>query len=146
MRPVQALTSAAMDALLQHSWSGNIRELANTVQRAVILARDGIITPQDLPPALHHHVHHPPATNHQPPTTLKQAKRRARQQATGSLEKQTILKALQELHWQIPQVTVALGVSRSHLYRLMSRHGITRPPATDHQPPVTSPRPPTPDA
>jgi DNA-binding NtrC family response regulator/tetratricopeptide (TPR) repeat protein len=128
MRPVQALTSAAMDALLQHSWPGNVRELQNTIQRAVILARDGIITPRDLPPALHYHPgSQPPVHGHQPPTsgsTLKQAKRQARQQATGSLERQTILNALQEHRWQIPQVTAALGVSRSHLYRLMKRHGI----------------------
>ena len=141
MRPVQALTSAAMDALLQHSWPGNIRELQNTIQRAVILARDGIIAPQDLPPALHHPVHQSSAAGpRQPGTSLKDAKRQARQQATGSLERETILKALQEHHWQIARVTAALGVSRSHLYRLMSRHNITRPPS-----PVT-PEPPTPNA
>lgn len=141
MRPVQALTSAAMDALLQHTWPGNIRELANTIQRAVILARDGIITPQDLPPALHHPAHHPPAADHRPPTTLKQAKRQARQQATGTLEKQTILKVLEEHDWQIPRVTIALGISRSHLYRLMSRHGIARPPARPPTPVPQSPFP-----
>ena len=124
MRPVHALSSTAMDCLLQHSWPGNIRELRNVVERAVILAREGVITPEDLPPALHP----PPAASRKThPTKLKDAKREARQQAAGSLERESLLKALEEHGWQIPEVQTALGISRSHLYRLMSRHGITKP-------------------
>jgi DNA-binding NtrC family response regulator len=37
-----------MDLLRRHPWRGNIRELENCIERAVILARDEVIRPQDL--------------------------------------------------------------------------------------------------
>lgn len=46
-RPV--LTAAAEHALLAHPWMGNIRELENAIQYAVLVCRDGRITPSDLP-------------------------------------------------------------------------------------------------
>lgn len=38
-----------MDLLLRYTWPGNIRELGNTIERAMILTDDGIILPEDLP-------------------------------------------------------------------------------------------------
>lgn len=40
-RPVPGITSRAMQAILHHSWPGNIRELENVLERGVILAQDG---------------------------------------------------------------------------------------------------------
>jgi transcriptional regulator with GAF, ATPase, and Fis domain/tetratricopeptide (TPR) repeat protein len=123
MRPVHALTSSAMDFLLKYAWPGNVRELRNVIERAVILAKEGVIAAEDLPPALHA----APATQRRPRATkLKEAKREAREETGGSVEKESILKALEEHDWQIPAVMAALGVSRSHLYRLMHRYGLKR--------------------
>ncbi|MGW8186947.1 MAG: helix-turn-helix domain-containing protein, partial [Desulfobacterales bacterium] len=45
----QAVVSqAAMDRLLRHSWPGNIRELENTIERAVLMGTSTEIEPQDL--------------------------------------------------------------------------------------------------
>jgi two-component system response regulator HydG len=52
MRPVRALSAEAMQALLQHDFPGNVRELENAIERAVILARGDLITPNELPPAI----------------------------------------------------------------------------------------------
>jgi DNA-binding NtrC family response regulator len=46
--PVPVLTTDAKHALASWSWPGNVRELENVVQRAVVLADDGAITPQVL--------------------------------------------------------------------------------------------------
>ncbi|MBI5645915.1 MAG: sigma-54-dependent Fis family transcriptional regulator [Ignavibacteriae bacterium] len=46
---VTALSREAMDALVQYSYPGNVRELENIVQRAVVLARDEILRVADLP-------------------------------------------------------------------------------------------------
>src|SRR6185295_572054 len=43
-----AFSLEARDALLAHSWRGNVRELENAVERAVVLARGDEITPEDL--------------------------------------------------------------------------------------------------
>jgi DNA-binding NtrC family response regulator len=43
------ISEAARAALLARPWPGNVRELRNAIERAVLLARDGLIGPQHLP-------------------------------------------------------------------------------------------------
>jgi two-component system NtrC family response regulator len=50
--PPRAFSREAMDALVRHDYPGNVRELENIVQRAVVLSRDTLITTSDLPPVL----------------------------------------------------------------------------------------------
>lgn len=49
---VTDVSPAAQMRLLQHDWPGNVRELRNVIERAVILAGEGAIEEQHLPPAL----------------------------------------------------------------------------------------------
>jgi DNA-binding NtrC family response regulator len=51
---VQGLTHDAMKALMNHPWRGNLRELENTIERALILTDSPLIGPADLPPDLDH--------------------------------------------------------------------------------------------
>jgi DNA-binding NtrC family response regulator len=39
-----------MDVLLKCPWPGNVRQLENAIERACVTARDGVITPKNLPP------------------------------------------------------------------------------------------------
>ncbi len=48
-RPVEDFSPRALAALRRHVWPGNIRELRNAVERAVILGRTPLIEPEDLP-------------------------------------------------------------------------------------------------
>jgi Nif-specific regulatory protein len=50
---IAKISVAAMDILKSHSWHGNIRELENVMERAVVLAPNGEITPDLLPPMAH---------------------------------------------------------------------------------------------
>lgn len=50
-RKVRRFSPAALNAIRSHSWPGNIRELRNAIERAVILAEGEEITPRDLPEA-----------------------------------------------------------------------------------------------
>ncbi|NBO93608.1 MAG: sigma-54-dependent Fis family transcriptional regulator [Planctomycetia bacterium] len=49
---VAGVTHEAMQRLLSYRWRGNVRELDNTIQRAVILGEGPLIAPEDLPPDL----------------------------------------------------------------------------------------------
>src|SRR3954464_15678514 len=47
--PASTLSPAAIEMLTAHEWPGNIRELANAIERATILAGGGLIGPEHLP-------------------------------------------------------------------------------------------------
>jgi two-component system response regulator AtoC len=49
---MKGITPDAMSLLLKHSWPGNVRELENMIERAVVLAEDTILLPQNFPPEL----------------------------------------------------------------------------------------------
>jgi two-component system response regulator HydG len=48
-KEMKGIESKAMEILLGHEWQGNVRELENVIERSVVLDRDGIIGPDDLP-------------------------------------------------------------------------------------------------
>lgn len=47
-KPVKEFSKETESALLSYSWPGNVRELEHTIERAVILSKDKVITPKDL--------------------------------------------------------------------------------------------------
>jgi len=48
-KPLAGLSAEAMEILLQYHWPGNVREIENTIERAVVLTRNAVIMPADLP-------------------------------------------------------------------------------------------------
>jgi Nif-specific regulatory protein len=51
-KPVQQIDAAAISMLLAYDWPGNVRQLENCIEYAVLLSRDGVIHSHNLPPAL----------------------------------------------------------------------------------------------
>lgn len=51
-KQIRQIEPAALAALEQHTWPGNIRELENVIERAVVLAESDVVTLSDLPPAI----------------------------------------------------------------------------------------------
>ncbi len=49
---MKELSPKALDLLIRYDWPGNIRELENCIERAVIMARGEVIAPVDLPPQI----------------------------------------------------------------------------------------------
>jgi formate hydrogenlyase transcriptional activator len=99
-------------ALSAHDWPGNIRELQNLIERAVILANDGVL-PNPLPPAGIE-----PGLTAPSATTLKDT------------ERVLILRTLDSVGWVIGGSNGAaarLGLHRTTLINKMRRLGITRP-------------------
>jgi transcriptional regulator with PAS, ATPase and Fis domain len=101
----------AMRALVNYSWPGNIRELANVLERGQILAEDNHITLDDLPETVHTLS---PAADLSNPDTLN----------LRELEHRTLKAALVQAAGNKVQAAKALGVSRRALYRLLTKHGL----------------------
>jgi two-component system response regulator AtoC len=51
-KDIEGLSSEAMPILMGYGWPGNIRELENVIERAVLLAKGRWITPEELPPSV----------------------------------------------------------------------------------------------
>jgi DNA-binding NtrC family response regulator len=99
----------AMQALLNYGWPGNIRELANVVERAQILAEDNVITLDNLPEAMQASIDMPAETG---PLNLCELERKATQAA------------LQQAKGNKVHAAKLLGITRRALYRLITKYGL----------------------
>jgi len=121
-RKPPTLTTDAVDGIRRHSWPGNIRELENRVQRAVILANNEGLTAADL--GLE-------ATDQRAPSPDDAAipLRRAREHA----EARAIEACLRRVQGNLTAAAKILEVSRPTLYTLMRQHGISPPSEDSHE-------------
>ncbi len=110
-KPVLDVDSEAMDLLIRNRWPGNIRELENVIERAMVLAQPPAIKPTDLPFQLHESYQ----DNGIPDDTL-----------TG-MEKIHIAKVLDKMGWNITRTADALGIDRVTLYSKISKYGLKKP-------------------
>jgi formate hydrogenlyase transcriptional activator len=111
-RTLKLIPSATMAALVRYSWPGNIRELQNLIERAVILSSDDVlqVPVSDLDDA---------------------SKRSASQQTLEEAERAHILSTLKKTRWIVSGARGAahrLGLKRSTLQCRMKKLGIERPP------------------
>jgi transcriptional regulator with GAF, ATPase, and Fis domain len=116
-RQINHIPQETMFALCSYDWPGNIRELQNRVERAVILSKEGVL-PNPLPtPPEPQDVTFPPF-----PATLKEVERTA------------ILRALEDRGWVVggsEGAAAKLGLKRTTLISMMGRFGICRPVTSD---------------
>ena len=123
------LTRAGVVKLQAYDWPGNVRELRNVIERAVILARDGILE-FDLPVT----VSSPPATRFVPrPETPEGAKTEPEFLTETELqrrERDNLLVILQKANWKVKGPGGAaelLGVKPPTLLSRMNKMGLKRP-------------------
>lgn len=112
-KELKNLSPKTMDLLMRYDWPGNIRELENCIERAVIMARQEIVTPDDLPPNL----------------------RFAASQSDGEIcpvsgislaasEKALILKTLSDTGDNRTRAAEILGINRRTLQNKLKEYGI----------------------
>ena len=99
------LSSDAAEKLKNHLWEGNIRELQNTIEKAVIMCDGDIISPDHL--ELH--------TSQRP---LNES------QTLEEMERQTIANAIAQCGGNLSQVAQQLGITRQTLYNKIKRYGL----------------------
>jgi DNA-binding NtrC family response regulator len=113
------LSPEALEALQQYEWPGNIRELRNVIERAVLLSNDGTITARDLPLGSS-----APAREATSAATGGDA---AAQLSLADLERQHLENVLTRVHWHQGRAATMLGISTKTLYRKIREYGFQRP-------------------
>ena len=121
-KDIKALEPGALEQLTVHSWPGNVRELRNAVERLVIMADSATITEGQAALVLGRG--QKGATPAQDLNGLKKAKKVAREEAEGQVERAFILGALERSDWNVSQAARDTGIQRTHLHALMKKHGI----------------------
>ena len=118
-----SLTAEALQRLCSHNWPGNIRELRNTLEYAVVLAGDAPISLEHLPPSSWQ-------TPQSPPVSLCPPVMPTHEDAAQEEQRQAVLEALAVTNWNISKAAQLIGIHRSTLHTRMLRLRIERPKRT----------------
>jgi DNA-binding NtrC family response regulator len=124
----------ALEALRAYSWPGNVRQLKNCLERAVILSNNGRITINELPPEVLRPsvpAAAPLAGALAPSPDTSPAIGIGTPAPTGSLrdaERQQILSALEQTGWHRGKTAEILGISPSTLYRRLRDYNLEHRP------------------
>ena len=132
-KDIRSFSPEAAEILLEHSWPGNVRQLRNAIERAVILCDGRIITSREL-----EHLQDKPGPDHpqgayavthdyQVPKTseeLKEAKKIIRRLAVEQVERDFLTQALENADGNITRAAEQVGMQRSNFSNLMKKHGV----------------------
>jgi two-component system NtrC family response regulator len=110
-KPVKGFTREARDLLIKYDYPGNVRELENMVERAVVLTRGEYLVREDFPMF---------ATGEKPVTDV------GMRQIVETTEKKMITEALVGANWVQTRAASALGISERMLRYKMKKLGISK--------------------
>jgi len=113
-RNLKGIHSRAMDLLLRHAWPGNVRELENVIERAVIMARGNMVMPESLPASFDDRQSR--ESNRDPIL--------ASGRSLKDVEKEMILKTLEDMGGNRTRTAELLGISRRTLQMKLKDYGI----------------------
>jgi formate hydrogenlyase transcriptional activator len=105
-KQISRISNDSMDALKRYPWPGNIRELQNFIERAVVVTRGDVLELPPLPAVMQ---------RKQEPVTLREA------------EQRHLLKTLEATNWVVGGpfgAAARLGMPRTTLIAKMQKHGI----------------------
>jgi len=116
-REVLGITDEALQIMSQYRWKGNVRELENCIERAVVLSKGKYIMPTDLPMTVIEQAGKAePSNGRYRPVSLKTA--------LEEPEKRIIRAALEANNWNRQLTAQTLEINRTTLYKKMKRYGL----------------------
>jgi len=114
-KPVTRISDDVLQALVRYRWPGNIRELENVLERAVIVAANDMVTARDLPGDVAGPVQTAPSEAG----------------VIEAMERTLIEKVLAECGWNKSKAARRLGIGRRTLYAKAARYGISLDPGPE---------------
>lgn len=105
---IKTISPEALEYLMNYDWPGNIRELANVIERAIILSSNDVISIKDLPISISKESHE----SYNPSSTIV------------SMERHLIEKTLKEFNGNKTRTAKILGISVRNLYRKIQKYEI----------------------
>ena len=131
-RDIDGFDSEAMTALQGYSWPGNVRQLENVVERAVLLARGSHLTVEDLPPEItgvggNGFESLGGASTAASGISIGDVSSKTLKEALEGPERQIILACLRANNWNRAATAEALDINRTTLYKKMKRLGLDDP-------------------
>ena len=112
-KSIEGVNQEAMTVLMAHTYPGNIRELANIIERAFILCKTGLIEKKHLPESLF--------------TTGASVHVTSDSLSLKDLESTYLTNILRENNWNCPKTAEQLSIHKSTLYRKIKSLGISLP-------------------
>ena len=110
MRPEIDFHKSAIEKLMQYQFPGNVRELQYTIERAIIMSDNSMLTDTDL-------LFSPIELNYNSTEEDGDLK-------LSTIEKNTILKVIEKYNGNITKASKELGLTRTALYRRLSKYDI----------------------
>ncbi|KPK71946.1 hypothetical protein AMJ87_06130, partial [candidate division WOR_3 bacterium SM23_60] len=109
-KKIETITEEAMEKLINYDWPGNVRQLENAVEHAVVVAKESRLMPRDLPGYLQNIGPGVPSAN----VPLRQ------------IEKQHIRAVLEANNWHIKKSAAILGINRVTLYNKIKAYRLKK--------------------
>jgi len=110
MKPANDFDSKALDKLRSYHYPGNVRELQYTIERAVIMSDNDLLSASDL--------------IFSPMEAIKDLPEEAEDFKLSTIEKNTILRVIEKHNGNISKAAKELGLTRTALYRRLSKYDI----------------------
>ena len=117
-KALKGIAGKALDLLVRYDWPGNIRELENCIERAVIMAREAAIVPADFPLVI----------QMLSPSEGKECFGIPSGFSISEMEKVLIIKTLEETNGNRTRAAERLGINRRTLQNKLREYGLQNPP------------------
>jgi transcriptional regulator with PAS, ATPase and Fis domain len=131
LKPVQSLSPEEIETLREYDWPGNIRELENLVERAVVMGTQSSLYLEELAKIKRMAQHWEEKSREQLPVS---APPRVSHKSLDALEKDHIIQVLKSTHGNKRQTAHILGINPSTLWRKMKHYGIRLDEVLEEQP------------
>jgi DNA-binding NtrC family response regulator len=121
LKEINDVHADVVEAFRSYSWPGNIRELENLLERAYILEKSSVLSPESFPSELFTEVSFPLAE-----LDVSQTLAEARRRGIEELERRYLKELLARNKGRIKESASVAGVSTRQLHKLLTKYGIKK--------------------